>query len=133
MEFSKESIIASLVEKAAAYVIIIFGSYGKGLSRAESDIDVAYLGDRELGSYEIFMLAQEMAGRLGKDVDLLDLNVVSTVMKAQVVSSGTVIYCSDEQRRMEFFIRTLKEYALLNEERAVILKEIERRGSVYGN
>ena len=69
---------------------------------------------------------------IGCEVDLLDLKVSSTVMKAQVISSGQVIYCADEVRRMYFYMRSLKEYALLNEERAVILQDVLRRGNVYG-
>lgn len=128
-----EGVVNLLIEKVAAYVIILFGSYGKGLVREESDIDIAYLGDKELGSYENFMLAQEMAGMVGRDVDLLDLSVSSTVMKAEIITSGRVVYCSDTMRKANFFMKTLKEYALLNEERAVVLREIERQGSVYGN
>ena len=33
---------------------------------------------------------------------------------------------------MYFEMRAFKEYALLNEEREVILKKIKERGSVYG-
>ncbi len=126
-------IVDLLIERVNAYLIILFGSYGKGLSREDSDIDIAYLGDKDCDGYEIFMLAQEMAGLVGRDVDLLNLRTASTVMKAQVVSSGKVIYCSDEMRRMHFFMETFKEYTRLNEERAVVLREIERQGSVYGN
>lgn len=127
-----ERIIDILVEKAAAYVIIIFGSHAKGLVHEESDIDIAYLGDKELDCYENFMLAQKLAAIAGRDVDLLNLRGSSTVMKAQIVAGGEVIYCSDEKRKADFFVKVLKEYALLNEERTVILREIERRGSVYG-
>lgn len=127
-----KDVVGLLRRKAAAYVIIVFGSYGKGLAREDSDIDIAYLGDSELGGYENFMLAQEIAALLGRDVDLLDLRRSSTVMKAQIITGGEVIYCSDEMRRADFFMKALKEYALLNEERAVVLREIERRGSVYG-
>ncbi len=128
-----ECIISLLIEKVEAYVIILFGSYGKGRARDESDMDIAYLGDKEPGGYDNFLLAQELACVAGRDVDLLNLRTASTVMKAQIITGGRVIYCSDEMRKADFFMKALKEYALLNEERAVVLREIERRGSVYGN
>lgn len=129
-----KGVIDLLIERVGAYVVILFGSYGKGLAHAASDIDIAYLGDKAFtSSYETFMLAQEIAVLVGRDVDLLDLAAASTVMKAQIVSSGKIIYCSDEMRRAHFFMRALKEYATLNEERAVVLQAIERRGSVYGS
>lgn len=121
-----------LIKHAEAYLVILFGSYGKDLARDESDIDIAYLGHSELDSYEVFMLAQRMAILLGRDVDLLNLDMASTVMKAQIVSSGKVIYCSDEVRRARFYMKIYKEYATLNEQRAVVLRQIERQGSIYG-
>ena len=128
-----ETIQDVLVEYAGAYVIILFGSRRNGRARPDSDVDIAFLGDRTVGGYERFMIAQELAGRLAADVDLVDLSTASTVLRAQIITGGTVMYCSDERRRMEFFMKALKEYARLNEERAVILRAIERRGSIYGS
>lgn len=124
-------IVDGLKDEIHPYLLVIFGSCAKGLIRNDSDIDIAYLSDRSYGSYEKFMAAQKLAGILNREIDLLDLNVASTVMKAQIVSSGKVVYCTDEIRRMNFYMRAFKEYALLNEERSVILRDIERRGSVY--
>lgn len=125
-------IVDLLVAQAEAYALILFGSYVTGRVHSASDIDVAFLSDKKLDSYEVFMLAQTLASQVGRDVDLIDLATASTVMRAQIISSGTVIYCGDERRRAEFFMRALKEYALLNEEREVVLRAIERRGSIYG-
>ncbi len=131
-EGSLQSIVDLLVSQAEAYAVILFGSYGTGRVHSGSDIDIAFLGDKKLDSYEVFMLAQVLACRVGKDVDLIDLQAASTVMRAQIISSGTVVHCSDHGRRAEFFMRALKEYALLNEERETVLRSIERRNRVYG-
>ncbi len=122
-----------LRQRAAAYLIIVFGSYAKGLARSDSDIDIAYAGEKTLSAYENFLLAQELAVLLGRDVDLLDLSQVSTVMKAQIVAFGRVIYCSDEVKRQYLFMKALREYATLSGERAVIVDSIARRGSVYAD
>ncbi len=132
-EGSLQIIVDLLVAQAEAYAVILFGSYGTGHVHSDSDIDIAFLGDKKLDSYEVFMLAQALACRVGKDVDLIDLQAASTVMGAQIISSGKILYCSDHGRRAEFFMRAFKEYALLNEEREGVLRAIERRGSVYGN
>ena len=122
-----------LRERAAAYLVMVFGSYAKGLARSDSDIDIAYAGKESLGPYEIFMLAQELAALLGRDVDLLDLTQASTVMKAQIVAFGRVLYCSDDVKRQYLFMRALGDYARLNGERAVVVDSIARRGSVYAD
>jgi uncharacterized protein len=127
-----QSIVTFLRDKLDPYLLVLFGSLAKGTARADSDVDIAFLSDDQCSSYQIFMIGQELAQLLGKEVDLLDLEQSSTVMKAQIVTSGRIIYCSDETKRMDFYIRALKEYALLNEERAPVLDELARRGSVYG-
>lgn len=78
------------------------------------------------------MKAQELADIFNREVDLINLNTSSTVFKAQVVGTGKRIYCTDETKRMYFEMRVLKSYAMLNEEREVILKKIKERGTVYG-
>lgn len=54
------------------------------------------------------------------------------MFKAQVIGTSKVLYCNDEYRRMNFEMRALKEYTLLNEEREPILKRIREEGAVYG-
>ena len=78
------------------------------------------------------MKAQELADIFSREVDLINLNTSSTVFKAQVVGTGKIIYCRDEIKRMYFEMRSFKAYAMLNEERDVILKKIKERGTVYG-
>jgi predicted nucleotidyltransferase len=121
-----------LVKRINPVVVYLFGSAARNEMRNDSDVDIAYLSDVKLSQYENFMLAQELADIFNRDVDLINLRESSTVFKAQVVGTGKRIYCSDENRRMYFEMRAFKEYALLNEERAIILRRIKERGSVYG-
>ena len=72
--------VSLIRQRTGAFLIILFGSYAKGLARGDSDIDIAYAGEQTLSAYDNFMLAQELAALLGRDVDLLDLSQVSTVM-----------------------------------------------------
>lgn len=133
-DFSKASQAVCLIRRrTAAFLIILFGSYAKGVIRRDSDIDIAYAGVQKLSAYDNFILAQELAVILGRDVDLLDLSQVSTVMKAQIVAYGKVIYCSDEVKRQYFFMKALKEYATLSDERAVVVDSIARRGAIYAD
>jgi predicted nucleotidyltransferase len=113
------------------YLIMLFGSAVNGRLRADSDIDLAYLSDQKMQAYDLFMLSQQIADLLKRDVHLLDLNQVATVMQAQVIAKGKVIFDREPNRRQEFFILVLKKYARLNEERAPILAKIKERGSVF--
>lgn len=128
----KSEINKILTSRVKPYLIYLFGSSVTENFREDSDIDIAFLSDEAINDYEIFLLAQEIADMLRRDVDLINLSNSSTVFKAQVIGNGKVIYCSDDNRRMYFEMRAYKEYALLNEERQVILDNINKRGSVYG-
>jgi len=121
-----------LSEKISPYLIILFGSGAKGNLRKDSDIDVAFLSEQHFSDYEIFMCSQGLADLLDREVDLVDLEKASTVFQAQVISTGKIIYCKDETKRMLFYMYALKKYARLNEERQCIFKIWEERGTVYG-
>jgi len=121
-----------LIEKLNPYLIYLFGSAAKGKMGEESDIDIGFLSDNKISSYDIFMIAQELADQLDREVDLVDLNQASTVLQMQVVSSGKVIYFNNDTRRNLFEMVVFKKYARLNEERRVIIEKVKERGTVYG-
>ncbi len=79
-----------------------------------------------------FEIAQELAAQLHRDVDLVDLRTASTVMRMQVLSTGTCLDAPDEPARREFEMYAYADYARLNEERRELVKGITERGLVYG-
>jgi len=132
LEIELNKTIEMLKEEFNPIVIYLFGSAAKDKLRDDSDIDIAFLSDKEEDSYEVFMKAQELAEIFNREVDLINLNTSSTVFKAQVIGTCKRLYCRDETKRMYFEMRAFKAYAMLNEEREVILNKIKERGSVYG-
>jgi len=109
-----------------------FGSQAKGTARPGSDVDLAVLARDPLPAMRRFELAQELAIQLHRDVDLVDLRSASTVMRMQVISTGTCLDAPDEPARREFEMYAYSDYARLNEERRDILKRIAESGVVYG-
>ena len=130
MDTELNKAIEILKEEFNPIVIYLFGSASRNELRKDSDI--AFLTDNDVDPYKCFMKAQELADIFKREVDLININTSSTVFKAQIVGNGKRIYCSDDTKRMYFEMRTLKSYAMLNEEREVILKKIKESGSVYG-
>lgn len=126
-----KSIVEHLIRRLAAFLIILYGSAVQDKLRADSDVDLAFLSQDVFSDYDIFLVAQELASILHRDVDLIDLRKASTVLQAQVVAKGKVLFCSDERERMVFAMTALKKYAKLNEERRCILDKIIERGAVY--
>ncbi len=109
-----------------------FGSSTTGHERAGSDIDLAILPSHPLDTVQVWEAAQTMARVLGKDVDLVDLLSASTVMRAQIISTGRRLYCTKPAECERFEDYVYSSYARLNEERKEILDDIKQRGTVYG-
>jgi predicted nucleotidyltransferase len=109
-----------------------FGSQAKGSARPNSDVDLAVLARDPIPNIRRFELAQELAIQLHRDVDLVDLRSASTVMRLQVISTGSCLDTPDEPTRREFEMYAYADYARLNEERREIVKGITKRGLVYG-
>jgi len=112
--------------------IYLFGSVARGEAREESDVDLAILAEREVDPVLLWETAQEIADAVGREVDLLDLRAVSTVMRMQVISRGERIDCRAPMAAETFEDFVFSHYALLNEERQAILEEVLERGSTYG-
>lgn len=123
-----EAVLAIVPEVKAVY---LFGSFGTSLQRAESDVDIALMPFSRLSGIAIFGIAGRLAGILGRDVDLIDLSVASTVLRAEIFARGERIFCLDEPECERFEDFALASYCRLNEERAEILSEIKRRGRIH--
>jgi len=118
-----------LVKAFNPYLIYIFGSTVKNRDRGDSDIDIAVLAGKRVDEYELFILSQKLADILKKEVDLIDLNRASTVFKIQIIKTGNLIYNSNNRKKMYFQMRTMKAYAILNEERQEVIDKIKSRSA----
>jgi hypothetical protein len=59
-------------------------------------VDIAFLSDRVCNKKGVFFITQELAVELDRDVHLINLDTVSTVMQAQVINEGEIIYEQDK-------------------------------------
>lgn len=109
-----------------------FGSTVEGGEHAGSDLDLAILPQSPLPNLDRWELQEDLAAELNRDIDLVDLRSATTVMQAQVLDTGTVLAETDRTARQQFEMRVCSAYAMLNEERAGILEDVQARGRVYG-
>ncbi|WP_121958036.1 nucleotidyltransferase domain-containing protein [Petrotoga sp. 9PWA.NaAc.5.4] len=120
-----------LIKNLDVDVIYLFGSSVKNIMREDSDIDIAFLSEKSVDAFDLFLLSQKLADLVGREVDLIDIKKASTVFQTQIISTGLVIYSYDEKKRAIFEMITYKSYARLNEEREEILNKIKESGSIY--
>lgn len=104
--------------------IYLFGSMAHGRTHPQSDIDLAFLPLHACDPVQVFEMASRLADLLGRDVDLIDLRAASTVMAKEVMRTGKLLAQSDPARRKDFEMRTLADYARLNEERQPVLLKL---------
>lgn len=105
-------------------VIYLFGSARRGLLRPDSDLDVAFLPAAPCDAWAVFLAAQDLAARLGCEVDLVDLQRASTVLRKEVLRTGRRLVTRRPRTADEFEMYTLSDYARLNEERAPVLRAL---------
>jgi len=122
-------IVKTLPEILAVYV---FGSVSSGQMHVNSDLDLAVYTKSGLDRVDLWHASQKLASIVGRDVDLVDLNTATSVMRMQVVSRGERLFCMNEMLCEQFEDMIFSDYARLNEERSGILADIRQRGAVYG-
>lgn len=109
-----------------------FGSFGTPAQRADSDIDLGLQPNAPLNPVDLFDLAGQLATLAHRDVDLVDLLACSTVMRAQIIATGRLLYCSDRGRCDAFAATAFSRYAHLNEARRGILRDRVKAGGILG-
>ncbi len=114
------------------WAIIGSGSAGTPFEHTGGDIDLAILLlQADSQCVACWELAQDLAALLKRDVDLVDLQRASTVLRHQIVSDGQRIYCAHGFPAGEFESRVLSDYVRLNESRRHILQDIQKRGRIH--
>ena len=121
-------IVRSILEHyPTAQAIYLFGTYGTADEWPDSDVDIAVLlapqQAKATGFLALSALRFELEAALKKEVDLINLRRVPTVLQKEVIVADRRIYQADEYAADEFEMLTLSYYQKLNEERAEIVKD----------
>ena len=115
----KEQIESKLLlffsERKEVLFAYLFGSVAKESAGRLSDIDIAVYLDPvmipEAGGYGYQSeLIVELQAILKDKVDLVVLNEAPTVLRFQVLKSGSLIYCASEAERRKFHENTMNKY-----------------------
>lgn len=113
-------------------LVYLYGSHAADRAGMESDVDLAVRAASPLDPTRLARAREAIAEQVGRDVDLVDLHRASTVLRAQVVSTGRVLRDRNPAARERFEMHVYSAYARLNEERRGILERIRREGRVHG-
>ena len=114
--------------------IYLFGTYQTEDEWPESDVDIALLFPpataKLIKGLPFSDCCMALTDVLKKDVDLVNLRMVNTVLQHEIIQTGRIIYMKDENTIDLFEMIVMSLYQKLNEERAGILKEIYKSGRI---
>ncbi|MDQ6989164.1 MAG: nucleotidyltransferase domain-containing protein [Mariprofundaceae bacterium] len=107
--------------------IYLFGSWETEYETPSSDIDIALLlpipQTKSLSNLYHTDLHRILEHTWQRDVDLIHLRQVSTVLQKEVIQADRRIYCADTYAADEFEMLVMSYYQKLNDERADILHD----------
>ena len=113
------------------FAIILFGSYSRNTQNKESDIDIAIKGNN-IDLKKIYELKQKLEDISQKDVDLVDLDDISDVLRYEILMNGIKLFCQDDYKFDLYKLDMCREYLELNESRQDIIQRVKNGGSIYG-
>lgn len=115
--------------------VYLFGTYGTDDERPTSDVDMALLLPHDIAketrSLSMHPLHSDLQQLFERELDLINLRQVNTVLKYEIITTARVLSIDDEYAQQEFEMLTMSFYQKLNEERAGILEEAEKTGRFY--
>lgn len=115
--------------------LYVFGSMNDGTARATSDVDLGVLlphrRAQDAGSLAMSDLRFQVEAIVHREVDLINVRLVSMVFRKEIIAGGTAVFVGDERAVAEFEMLTMSLYQKLNEERREILRDLVSTGRAY--
>ena len=108
----------------------LFGSAAQGRFRSSSDLDIAVDTVEPLTSVHKWEIGEELAQRFGRDVDLLDFRHLSTVMQAQVLSTGILLFSVEPTETAGYCAFVFSEYQNIQSWRQPMMRQLAERLSM---
>ena len=82
--------------------VYVYGSYLTDSFSDESDLDIAIKVEGGLENRTRWDIQEELASKLGRNIDLLNLDSESLVMQFEVVSSGERVFSVNEEEIQQY-------------------------------
>lgn len=85
--------IAEIAKKYELKLVLLFGSQARGKTHRESDADIGFLSDKNMGLRQIANIQFEMTQKLKiSNLELVRLAGASSLFLQQVINEGVVLY-----------------------------------------
>ena len=110
----------------------VFGSRATGHVHPESDVDVAVLVDESLSADARYSERLALTGELSRlfrsdRIDVVVLNEASPLLAYEALRNGVCVYSASDDVRIEFQVRTVREYEDTSNLRRILSEAMAER------
>lgn len=122
-------------------VAYLFGSYARGQASALSDIDIAILLQHPLDAITRFSMRLRVTEDIkallrDQEIDVVVLNDAPLALSYRVIRDSVVLYCRDEQMRIEWTASTVSRYLdfkpFMDRHEQAVLDRVRSGDLLYG-
>lgn len=124
----RESVLSIFPDVWAIY---LYGSTARGDSWQGSDLDVAVLLPPGQALEQPWQIAGQLAGVLGREVDLVDLRQSGDVLCMQVLAEGVLLYNGEPGEVLAWEARAMSRYGHYRREIADLMADFRATGIGY--
>jgi predicted nucleotidyltransferase len=115
-----------------AWAIYVYGSFARGDESPASDVDLAVLLPPDETIADLLGVISEVATRIHREVDLVDLRRVSDVLRREVLTDSQTLYISRPDQVLEWEGTAISRYQRYREEVRALLEDFASTGIGYG-
>ena len=105
-----DAIRTVLLGRGDVLLAYVFGSAARDQTRPSSDLDIAVVFERPLGARELDRLATALEAAAGRRVGLVTLETAPPLLAHEVIATGRLVLCRDEDLRVGFEARVAARY-----------------------
>lgn len=132
--------LSAVFQQHGVVLAYLYGSQARGDAGPLSDVDIAVMFPREMSGEERFHHILDLHGDLQRvlerdDAYVIDLDKSTPLLNNEIRMDGIILYCIDEDARVQFEIQTMREYLdtiPLRQEFNIALLSRIRQGSFAG-
>lgn len=104
-------LVAILADQTGIVAAYLFGSYGRGMARPDSDVDVAVLFEAPPSSADRLAIRARLAAEVApRRLDLVVLDEAPPVLVHRVLRDGIVLVGAEDVRRTRHAARMMDRY-----------------------
>ena len=125
---AREALLAAFPD---AWAIYVYGSFARQQEWPDSDVDFAVLLPPGKRIEDILSVIGQVAERVGRNVDLVDMRRIGDVLRREVLAAGRTLFISKPDSVLAWEASAMSRYARHREEIKDILADFERTGVGY--